>query len=92
LHDEVRHSPVRAAAERVFVPEHVEKSRFRFGFTAREIEVTRFLLQGSSYKIIAQRLGVSIDTVRSHIRRVYAKLRVHSVAEAANRVLGEKLG
>jgi len=64
----------------------------QFGLTAREIEVTRFLLQGSSYKSIAQRLGVSIDTVRSHIRRVYAKLRVHSVAEAVNRVLGEKLG
>ena len=64
----------------------------QFGLTAREIDVTRFLLQGSSYKSIAQRLGVSIDTVRSHIRRVYAKLQVHSVAEAANRVLGEKLG
>ena len=63
-----------------------------FGLTARETEVARLLVQGGSYKSIAHRLGVSIDTVRSHIRHVYAKLDVHSLAEAVNRMLGEKLG
>lgn len=63
-----------------------------FGLTARETEVARLLVQGSSYKSIAHRLGVSIDTVRSHIRRVYAKLDVHSVAEAVTRTLGERGG
>jgi DNA-binding CsgD family transcriptional regulator/PAS domain-containing protein len=63
--------------------------RHRFGLSAREIEVTRCLEEGLSYKRTAERLGVSIDTVRSHIRRIYAKLEVHSVAGAVSRLHGE---
>ena len=60
--------------------------RERLGLTVRESEVTCCLIQGMSYKRIAQQLGVSIDTVRSHIRSVYSKLKVHNVAEAVGRV------
>jgi DNA-binding CsgD family transcriptional regulator len=59
--------------------------RERLGLTARESEVTCCLIQGMSYKRIALQLGVSIDTVRSHIRSVYSKLQVHNVAEAVGR-------
>jgi DNA-binding CsgD family transcriptional regulator len=61
--------------------------RERFALTPRECEVTRCIVQGLSYKRIAQRLCVSIDTVRSHIRGVYSKLDVHTGAEAVSRVL-----
>jgi DNA-binding CsgD family transcriptional regulator len=40
---------------------------------------------------VADRLDISIDTVRSHIRRIYQKLQVHSVAQAVSRALREGL-
>jgi DNA-binding NarL/FixJ family response regulator len=61
----------------------------RFELTERELEVLRCLVQGSSYKRTAQQLDISIDTVRSHVRSVYSKLQVHSVAEAVSRALRE---
>jgi DNA-binding NarL/FixJ family response regulator len=61
----------------------------RFELTERELEVLRCLVQGSSYKRTAQQLDISLDTVRSHVRSVYSKLQVHSVAEAVSRALRE---
>lgn len=55
--------------------------------TAREWEVMRTLVEGRSYKQVAADLDISIDTVRSHIRAVYRKLQVHSVAEAVSRAI-----
>ena len=49
--------------------------------TAREHDIVRGIEDGLSYKSIADRLHVSIDTVRSHIRQVYRKLAVNSKAE-----------
>jgi DNA-binding NarL/FixJ family response regulator len=61
----------------------------RFELTERELEVLRCLVKGMSYKRTAQQLDISLDTVRSHIRNVYSKLQVHSVAEAVSRALRE---
>jgi DNA-binding NarL/FixJ family response regulator len=55
--------------------------------TQREREVLTCLVRGMSYKAAARSLGISIDTVRSHIRAVYGKLQVHNVAEAVGRAL-----
>ena len=63
----------------------------RLDLTEREQEVLRCLVDGMSYKMIARQLDISVDTVRTHIRSVYAKLQVHSVAEAVSRALREKL-
>ena len=41
--------------------------------------------------LVGDELGVSLDTVRSHIRSIYRKLQVHSVAEAVSRALRERL-
>ena len=54
--------------------------------TAREQQVVEAIEQGLSYKLVADRLGMSLDTVRSHIRTVYRKLEVNSKAELINRV------
>ncbi len=48
----------------------------------REMEILTELCRGNSYKIIAYNLNISIDTVRTHIRRIYRKLQVHSQSEA----------
>jgi DNA-binding CsgD family transcriptional regulator len=63
----------------------------RVDLTAREADVLRCLVQGMSYKAVAKELGVSIDTVRSHIRAVYRKLQVRNVAEAVRRALNDRL-
>jgi DNA-binding NarL/FixJ family response regulator len=63
----------------------------RFALTDRELDVLRCLVQGMSYKRTAHHLDISLDTVRSHIRSVYSKLQVHSVAEAVSRALREQI-
>lgn len=50
--------------------------------TVREKEVLRQLVNGQSYKMVAEDLNIAIDTVRSHIRRIYEKLQVNSKSEA----------
>lgn len=59
--------------------------------TERERDVLRGLVRGLAYKQVAAELGVSLDTVRHHIRGIYRKLQVHSVAEAVSRAIRERL-
>lgn len=51
------------------------------GLTPREQEVLDLLIEDEPYKQIADKLLVSIDTVRSHVRKVYGKLHIHSRTE-----------
>lgn len=46
------------------------------------------LAQGYRYKEIADNLGISMDAVRSYVRRIYEKLQVHSRTEAVVKYLG----
>ncbi|AWA30802.1 DNA-binding response regulator [Flavobacterium magnum] len=57
----------------------------------REKEVLHALVDGKSYKMIAADLGLSLDTVKSHIKNIYAKLQVNSNTEAVARALRENL-
>ena len=57
----------------------------------REKEVLAELTRGKSYKMIAEHCGISIDTVRFHIKNIYEKLHVHSMTEAVSRALRERL-
>ena len=59
--------------------------------TQRERDVLRGLTRGLAYKQVADELGISLDTVRTHIRGMYRKLQVHSVAEAVSRAIRERL-
>jgi DNA-binding NarL/FixJ family response regulator len=59
--------------------------------TPREQEVLRCLVRGMTYGGAAADLDVSIDTVRSHVRSIYGKLQVHTVAGAVSRALRERL-
>lgn len=49
--------------------------------TPREHDIVNGLVDGLSYKMIADRYDISIDTVRAHIRNIYKKLHVNSKAE-----------
>lgn len=63
----------------------------RFELTPREQDVLRAFVRGLSYQQVAGELGVSIDTVRSHVRALYKKLQVHSVAAAVARAIHDQL-
>jgi len=51
----------------------------------REAEVLGALATGCRYKEVAARLGLSHNTIRSHVRRIYEKLHAHGVMEAARK-------
>lgn len=53
----------------------------------REHEILDLLVKGYRYKEIADALGVSFETVRSHLKNIYAKLHVHSRTEAVVKYL-----
>ena len=56
----------------------------------REQEVLDYLAQGFLYKEIADRLSVSYATIRTHVERIYQKLRVRSRSQAVARYLRQK--
>jgi DNA-binding NarL/FixJ family response regulator len=53
--------------------------------TTREQQVLQLLANGNSYKMVASELNISIDSVRTYVRRLYEKLQVHSVTEAIHK-------
>jgi DNA-binding NarL/FixJ family response regulator len=56
--------------------------------TPRERDILDQLSKGCPYKEIAANSGLSIDTVRTHLRSIYDKLHVHSRTEAVVKYLG----
>ena len=54
----------------------------------RQIRILQLLAEGHSYKSCAEALGVSVDTVRFHVRRIYDRLHVHSRSEAVWKAFG----
>jgi DNA-binding NarL/FixJ family response regulator len=62
-----------------------------YQLTPRENEILTLLSQGNSYKMIAAQSEISLDTVRTHIKKIYEKLQVHSQTEAVSKAINEKL-
>jgi len=58
------------------------------GLSPREEAVLRLLAKGYLYKEIAVQLGISHNTVRTYLKRIYEKLHVHSRTEAVARFTG----
>ncbi len=58
-----------------------------FNLSKREDQVLQLLVKGKSYKMIAEELNISYETVHSHVRRIYQKLQVYSVSEAVSKTL-----
>ena len=62
-----------------------------FDLSEREKAVLQLLVNGYSYKLIAAELFIAIDTVRSHIKKIYDKLHVNSKSEAVAKAIKSKV-
>ncbi|WP_118975587.1 response regulator [Taibaiella koreensis] len=65
-----------------FIPEKKYKTE---GLTPKEKQIVEALTEGLSYKLIADKLSMSMDTVRFHIKNIYRKLHVNSKAEVISK-------
>ena len=62
-----------------------------YDLTQKEKDVLTQLVEGKSFKMIADQLNISYETVRSHMKNIYSKLHVHSNTEAVIKAIKEKL-
>jgi DNA-binding NarL/FixJ family response regulator len=86
-------APMSSEVARRVVQSFRQKARGRdesISLTAREEETLLLLSKGYSNKEIADRLGLSIETVRSHLKHIYEKMHVRSRAEAVARYISGK--
>jgi DNA-binding NarL/FixJ family response regulator len=72
---------------RNYIPNKTEE----FSISKRELEVLELIVNGSNNNEIANKLFISIETVRNHIRHIYEKLHVHSKSEAVVKAIREGL-
>jgi DNA-binding NarL/FixJ family response regulator len=79
-------------AQKVF--QHFRKesaTKASFQITPREQEILEWLVKGNSYKMIADKSAISIDTVKKHLQNIYHKLHVNCGTEAVAKALQHKL-
>lgn len=62
-----------------------------YNLSEREKQVLQLLVDGYSYKMIASEMFIAIDTVRSHIKKIYEKLHVNSKSEAVAKAFKDKI-
>lgn len=59
--------------------------------TPHEVRIIGMLAAGDSYQAVADRLGVTVNTVRNYIRSIYVKLCVHTKSEAVSKALRARI-
>jgi DNA-binding NarL/FixJ family response regulator len=64
-----------------------KKKEIESPLSSKEKEIVVGLVDGLSYKLIADRMNISIETVRFHIKNIYRKLHVHGKAEVISKSL-----
>ncbi len=68
-----------------------EKTSDEFNLSDREKEILKCLVDGMSYKLIADTCFISAATVSGHIQNIYKKLHVHSKSEAVVKAIKRRL-
>jgi len=68
-----------------------QQANNEYNLSDREKQVLQLLVNGYSYKMIANDMFIAIDTVRSHIKKIYEKLQVNSKSEAVAKAFKDKL-
>ena len=62
-----------------------------YELTPHETRLLKLIVQGHNYTTAAEELGVSYNTVKFHMRRIYEKLQVHSKSEAVAKALRDRI-
>ncbi len=75
----------------LFNNRHQKIPKNNFDLTERELEILGLLVNGFSYKMIAEKCSVSYATVNTHISHIYEKLHVQSGTEAVAKAIQEKI-
>ncbi|MER0240428.1 alpha/beta hydrolase [Fulvimarina sp. MAC8] len=70
----------------------LELLQFAYGLTAKEAEAAAGVVSGKSPEVVAEELGITINTMRTHLRRVFEKTGVHGQTELAARLLRGPMG
>ncbi len=75
----------------LFAHQAPAKEQPTYQLSEREKEVLHWLVNGYSYKMVAAELFISLETVRSHIKKIYEKLQVNSKSEAVARAFKDNI-
>lgn len=70
---------------------HHTQPNNNYRLTPKEQEVLKLLSDGLSYKMTADKLGISYFTVNAHVKKIYEKLHVHSLGEAVSMAIKNRL-
>ncbi|WP_315818375.1 response regulator transcription factor [Paraflavitalea speifideaquila] len=74
------------------IPQHVKPEKAPdYHLTSREKEVLACIVEGLSYKMVADRLTISYETVRSHVKKIYEKLHVASLTEVVAKAINQRI-
>jgi DNA-binding CsgD family transcriptional regulator len=88
-------TPSSGAAAVVFATDHesrllsAEELQAHYRFTPTECCVARRLAAGADLECIASSLGISMNTVRGHLKQIFSKTRTHRQAELVCKLLSE---
>ncbi len=84
------HSYLTSVQEREKDVNVCERYKISNELTGRENEIVRLLLNGRTYKMIAEELYLSENTVKTHIKNIYSKLHIKSKSELI-KMLSDKI-
>jgi DNA-binding NarL/FixJ family response regulator len=76
---------------KMFSQVNLDKHNEDYNLSEREKQVLQLLVDGYSYKMIGSEMFIAIDTVRSHIKKIYEKLHVNSKSEAVAKAFKDKI-
>lgn len=62
-----------------------------YNLTEKEKEILQNLVKGKSYKMIAEEMSISTETVKTHMKNIYTKLHVNSNTEAVVKAIKDKI-
>lgn len=70
---------------------HKKVVKNNFDLTAREQQILSLLIQGLSYKMIAEECSISYATVNTHVSHIYEKLHVNNAVEAVRKAIDQQI-
>ena len=84
-------SPEVASRVIKFFREFHSSEREDYELTPHETRLLKLLTEGYNYQTAAEKLGVSYNTIKFHVRNIFDKLQVHSKSEAVVKAMRDRL-